>query len=214
MKRSLAIGIALLVLFGTPALILWQMPSQLTNSAAEATQASATLAKITLAQPKPLIAFRLLTQTELPFDQRNLLGRWTFMYFGYTQCPDVCPTTLNELNALSRLLQTELAPPDPIQYVFVSVDPQRDTAQQLQSYLAYFNSSFIGVTGAMNELNKLTKQLNVHHATLEGPRDTYTVDHSSAVFLIDPKGRFYAKFPAPHYAETLKTQFLAIAHNR
>lgn len=158
-------------------------------------------------QPVDINAFELLDQHKQPFDRERLKGAWTFMFFGYTHCPDVCPTTLTELdNAASQLssLQTDKRK---IQYVFVSVDPARDTPELLGDYVSYFGAKFIAATGRNQELENLAKQLDIKFEVGTGLDNQPQVNHSSAMLLIDPQARYYARFHAPHYAEDIVYNF-------
>lgn len=164
-----------------------------------------------LEKPRPLTAFKL-ERDNSPLDQSALKGKWTFMFFGYTHCPDVCPTTLAELNGTYGMLAGDPGVLDDTQFVFVSVDPERDTPQSLASYVSYFNEAFIGATGTPDELSALTRQLDIMYSRGEASESGYVVNHSSAVLLIDPQVRYYARFKAPHYAENVRSRFLAIRH--
>jgi len=124
------------------------------------------------------------------------------MFFGYTHCPDICPTTLTELASLAQRMPDDREP----QIVFVSVDPQRDSPEHLKQYIAYFNERFLGLTGQTDKISALTEQLNIKHSREAAVDGQYTVNHSSAILLIDPQGRYVAKFNAPHYAEKIQEQ--------
>lgn len=158
-------------------------------------------------QPVTLPAFNLVDQQNTPFTVERLKGAWTFVFFGYTHCPDVCPTTLTELdNAASRLsdLQT---PQRTIQYVFISVDPERDTPALLGDYVSYFGAKFIAATGMEQELKQLANPLGIKFERGIGTPTEYLVNHSSAMLLIDPQARYFARFRAPHYSEEIVEGF-------
>lgn len=148
------------------------------------------------------------------FGNADLVGRWSFVFFGYTQCPDICPTALALMKELkARLAASAAVPPVPtFQVVFVSVDPRRDTAQLLGEYMAAFDPSFIGVSGTDVELSALTKALGVYYQRNDAA-DTrnYAVDHSAAIYLIDPQGRLAAVFSPPQEASKLAASFRRIA---
>ena len=144
--------------------------------------------------PRPLAAFELIDQAGRPFTHRDLEGRWSLLFAGFTHCPDICPDTLVRLDALDeRLRETGVE----LETVFLSLDPERDTPARLADYLAYFNPEFTGVTGKKEEIDKLTDALGLAYVKIPGSEGRYTVDHSSAVVLIDPKGRAAAYFRAP-----------------
>ncbi len=152
--------------------------------------------------PAPLPAFRL-TGPRGTFRNADLLGRWTFLFFGYTQCPDVCPTALSVMKEV-RAIGGAVPPAPTFEVVFVSVDPRRDTDQLLAQYLAAFDPGFVGVSGDDAALMPLAQALGVAYRRHdEKDVRNYTVDHSAAIHLIDPQGRLAASFPPPQQAATL-----------
>jgi protein SCO1/2 len=155
--------------------------------------------------------FNLIRQDGQPFTRRNLQGQWTFLYFGYSYCPDVCPLTLGELDRLQKLLAQRGADTNTA-YVFISVDPQRDTPERLRDYVRYFNPKFQAATGALEELDRLAKPLRVFYQRGAAAENTghYTVDHTSTVILIDPSGRPRAIFTPPQQPERMAEDFLKI----
>jgi protein SCO1/2 len=165
-------------------------------------------------EPKAIAPFELTEQDGKPFNVDTLKGKWSFVYFGYTYCPDVCPTTLAELGRAQRAL--EAAGQDKNnQYFFVSVDPQRDTPKRLAQYVPYFDKKFIGVTGDERSLAKFTQEVGVIYSFPEGRKgDNYAVDHSSTLALFDPDARLHAVFTAPHKAEAIVEGFRKILGGR
>ncbi len=163
--------------------------------------------------PKSLVPFRLTDQNGEAFSERSLEGRWSFLFFGYTYCPDICPTTLATLSLMEKKLQSS-GVAAPHQVVFVSIDPDRDTPARLAEYVPYFNPSFVGVTGPEEELAGLTRQLGILYARAESQdisTDNYLMDHSAAILLIDPEGRFHAVFSAPHDPLKMAEDFARIS---
>lgn len=132
--------------------------------------------------------FTLVDQTGRAVDQSILRGKWTAVFFGYTYCPDVCPTTLQTLGAASRSLG---AAAKDFQVVFITVDPERDTPGTLKAYLssAAFPSGTIGLTGTADQIAAVAKAYGVFYQK-EGSGPSYAVDHSSAIYLMNPQGRF------------------------
>jgi protein SCO1/2 len=166
-----------------------------------------------LSVPRLLPSFALTDHEGQPFDESRLEGHWSFLYFGYTFCPDVCPITLVNLRDVRELLEARGGAHalDGVQFVFVSVDPERDTPERLAEFVPYFHADFIGVTGAANELERLTAALGIHHAKAEGGSERdYLVDHSTAVMLIDPQRRLHAVFSRPHDPDAIAAAFLKI----
>lgn len=160
---------------------------------------------------KPVTDFQLVDHNSQPFDNSRLEGQWTFLFFGYTFCPDVCPTTLATMANIEAKL-AEAVPQTPVQNLFVSVDPARDTPARLAQYVPYFSSEFIGATANEQELTKLTRDLGILYRAHEGEAGAgnYLVDHSSAVLLINPQGRLQAVFSVPHEPQAMAQDFLQI----
>lgn len=160
-----------------------------------------------LHEPKALPEFALVDGDGKPFTRDSLSGHWTLLYFGYTHCPDACPTTLA---ALAQFMHADTGRETP-RVVFVSVDPKRDDAKLLKDYAVYFHPSFAGATGSLDQLQALTAPLGVVFSY--GPTDksgNYSVDHSVAVFLIDPEGRETAVFSPPLEPRRMAADYRAI----
>lgn len=122
---------------------------------------------------------------------RDFRGKYMLVYFGYTFCPDVCPTTLNEV---SEALDHLGAKADRLQPIFITVDPKRDTPAVVKQYAAAFTPKLLGLTGTPDEIAKVANEYRVYyaeHRTGPGPND-YTMDHSSVLYLMGPDGRFIA----------------------
>ncbi len=161
--------------------------------------------------PKALKAFSLEGDGRQAFDLDSLKGKWTFLFFGYTHCPDVCPVTLSVLAEVERRLSNAKQSAENTQVVFVSLDPQRDNQERLQQYVRYFSPDFLGVTGDEERLSVLTRQLGiVHTRSASGPSGDYLVDHTASVLLTDPEARLVAVFGLPHNAESIAKRFMAI----
>jgi protein SCO1/2 len=155
---------------------------------------------------RALRPFHLVDQEGRPFDNQSLNGYWSFLFFGYTHCPDVCPTTLSVLDSVAQKISDATTP---AHFVFISVDPGRDTPQQLARFVHYFNRQFIGVTGSDAAIDQLTKQLGVLHSKVPDSKDpdNYLVNHSASVFLIDPHGNYHALFSPPLSADRMAAQY-------
>lgn len=152
-----------------------------------------------LPQRRALAPFALTDTAGEPFTEASLQGRWTLLAFGYASCPDVCPLMLASFRDVHRRL-AERGIDGPVQFVFVSVDPERDDPARLKDYVAYFNPSFLGATGPHAELQRLTRQLGVIYQRTADAESAlgYLVDHTATLLLIDPAGRLTAVFSAPH----------------
>lgn len=148
--------------------------------------------------PRDLPGFSLVDHTGAPFGPERLAGGWNILFFGFTHCPDVCPSTLAALTAARREL-ADLPDGERPGVVLVSVDPQRDTVARLAEYVAFFDPEFVGVTGEPAALEALTRGLGV--AVIAGEPDEsgqYGIDHTATLFLVDPQGRLAAVFGMPH----------------
>jgi protein SCO1/2 len=160
-----------------------------------------------LPEPRPLGGFELVDHEGKPFRASDFEGAWSFLYFGYTYCPDVCPLTLLELAGLKERL-AESCENLTDRYYLVSVDPKRDTPARLRDYVTYFDPEFRGLTGALEEIDKLTTQVGAIYSYPEGQEaENYLVGHSSTVTLIDPNGRYHGVFTTPHTAASMAADF-------
>lgn len=161
--------------------------------------------------PKQLQQFNLVDHNNKPFKLERLKDKWTFMFFGYTFCPDICPTTMSALTATISQLKNNPEAAKDVQVVFVSVDPQRDTLEKLANYIGYFNQEFIGVTGERAKLDVLVAQTGAGYAIEpETAPGEYLISHTSAIFLTNPDGELIASFSQPHYPATIAEQFKQI----
>ena len=153
--------------------------------------------------------FELTDHNGAVFDRKRLRDKWTFVFFGYTSCPDICPGTLYILDAVQGQIEDRTgAAPEDMQVLFISVDPARDTPEKLASYVAYFNEKFIGATADKTELDWLAAQFGAGYVLEEATAPgEYLVSHTSAIFLVDPLARLVATFSQPHYASTIVSQY-------
>ena len=153
--------------------------------------------------PRTVAPFSLLDAHEAPFTEENLKGQWTLLFLGYTFCPDICPTTMAELNGIYPQLQA-LDTTYPIKVVFVSVDPKRDTPARLNDYVRYFNKDFIGLTGEHKDLFPFARSLGMMYAIAESTDNpNYLVDHSASVVLVNPTGEVLGRFKPKREIGTL-----------
>lgn len=125
-------------------------------------------------------------------------GRWTLVTFGFTHCPDVCPANLAQMGEIKKKLAQQYPQAPRPRFVFVSVDPQRDTPATLATYMAAFDREFIGLTGAPAQIEALAQPFAAFHRSgTPTAAGDYRVTHSSEIFLVDPSGRVYARFTPP-----------------
>jgi protein SCO1/2 len=154
--------------------------------------------------------FSLIDQHGHAFGAADLRGSWSMMFFGYTNCPDFCPTTLATLAALEKRLRAAAAPVRP-QVIFVSVDAKRDTPEQLAKYVPYFDPEFIGLTAAdQTAIEAVAAKLGVGVIITPKADGAYTVDHSGAIFVLNPEGKLTAILTGPFTVDALQADFQRI----
>lgn len=146
--------------------------------------------------PRTIKEFSMVDHQGAAFGNEQLLGKWSWVFFGYTSCPDVCPTTLQELNFIYDELK---AINSNAQVLLVSVDPQRDTVEKLSQYIAYFNKEFKALTADHSVLFPFARNLGLMYAISDEKRDdNYLVDHSASIVLVNPDGKVAAIFKPEH----------------
>ena len=153
---------------------------------------------ILLETPRKFSEFELTDHNGNPFGLDQLKDKWSLLFFGFTHCPDICPTAM----AASAKMYAELDEDEKeqLQIVLVSLDPERDTTEKLAEYVPYFNPDFVGATGNKYVLLKLATELNVAFSKVELKNGDYTIDHSGNMILINPYGHYYG-FLKPPFAE-------------
>jgi len=159
-----------------------------------------------LPRPKELADFNLVDTTGAAATLASLRDHPTLVFFGFTHCPDVCPTTL----ALLTSVQKQVAIPN-LKVALISVDPERDTPEQLGKYISSFGGDLIGLTGTPPEIVKTTKSFNVAAARVDLPGGSYTMDHSATVFALDSDARVVALFTPPFNAAALTRDVARLA---
>jgi protein SCO1 len=155
------------------------------------------------AAPPPLAGariggpFSLIDQTGQTVTDRSFAGQYRIMYFGYTFCPDVCPTDVANLaRGLKLFTKTDAARAVKVRMIFVSVDPARDTPARLKEFTSAFGSNIVGLTGTPKVLEETTKAYGVAYSIAPGqPKDAYLVDHSRVAYLMDPDNKPVALLP-------------------
>lgn len=155
---------------------------------------------LVLPDPEPVPEFVLQDQDGATVDQGVFEGQWDLVFFGFTHCPDICPATLQILAAAKAELKTQGQSPLP-RIVLVSVDPERDTPELMKQYVGYFGDDNLGITGSLEEIEKLTAGLGIYFEKQPSDDENYNVDHSAAVLVFDPQGRFAALFGGPHVVD-------------
>jgi len=176
---------------------------------------------------KQLNDFNLIHFGQGEFTLDSIKDDWSLFFFGYTRCPDVCPTELFTLAEMMNKIEANPAAVKAVpQVVFVSVDPQQDSPEALQKYAGYYHKSFKGVTGEQEEVNKLAAHIGIFHERVyhlngkvlvlqddqipAGLENSYLVNHSATIILTNPEGNMHAVFSAPHDPEVMIRDLAAI----
>ena len=157
-------------------------------------------AVLTPAPAKELAAVKLTGMDGQPFTVEDLKGKWVWLYFGFTHCPDVCPAAMDYMAAEYKLLKD----PSRVVPLFVSVDPKRDDPAALKRYAQYYGDAFVGATGDKEAIDALTKSVGAGYVIDKPskPGGDYNVSHTNLVFVLDPQGRFTAGYvPVPESGE-------------
>lgn len=171
-------------------------------------QAVAITSGTLLKTPRPIDDFQLVATSGAPFTKADLAGHWTVVFAGFTFCPDVCPTTLTEMKAVNARLG-EVA--KDVRFLFLSVDPERDSPEKIGQYIRFFDPAFVGATGETAALDMLGANLGFVYAKVPGATpDSYTIDHSTALILIDPEARIAGYLTPPFRPEAMAADLKAI----
>lgn len=164
-----------------------------------------------LPTPREIAPFELTTHTGQPFTVAQLQGRWSFVFFGFTNCPDICPTSMSVLAQAERQLHEEAVDgAERFQGILVTVDPERDDADTLAGYVQAFSTDFVGVRGDRAATAEFATQLNVAFMMVPGEPD-YQVDHTANIVIINPHGHYHGFARMPHQADTIVEAFRALA---
>lgn len=135
--------------------------------------------------------FKLIDQNGHTVTNTALEGKWLLVYFGYTHCPDACPTALNNIALALSDLGTEK---NEVRPVFITIDPERDTAPVMKDYVSAFDAPILALTGNDAAIAQAAKEYRVYYAKHPEPGGDYSMDHTSIIYVMDPKGRFTASF--------------------
>jgi len=163
-----------------------------------------------LDKAKPLTDFSLIDHDKNVFDLKRLKNNWSFLFFGFTHCPDVCPLAMQVMKKVWDSPELTNNKKN-LQMIFVSVDPDRDKPELLKRYTQYYNPAFIGVTGVANQIDILTRQLGILYG-FDDPNENgdYNVSHSGQIILIDPQGNMRAVFSPPLTPQSIVKDFIEI----
>ena len=162
-------------------------------------------------EPREIQSIELTDHTGEPFTLEDLRGQWSFVFFGFTNCPDVCPTSMSVLAQAHRQLEEEYPEAaDDFQGVLVTVDPDRDDQQALARYVQAFSPAFVGVRGDKVATAQLTTQVNVVFAKVPADEGGYQVDHSANIVIVNPRAHYHGFVRMPHEADTIVAAYLSL----
>ena len=143
-------------------------------------------------KPLDIIEFELKDQGDQLYSKNDLKNQWTILFFGYTNCPDVCPTTIFKLGQIKQQISKEL-PNVNLQILFITLDPERDSTERLKEYLGFFDPSMTGLTGEITKIVELTSNLSVFFQRIN-KEDGYDFNHTASIFLMNPNAQLKASF--------------------
>ena len=164
-----------------------------------------------LARPMEIDQFELIDQNNAAFNNKSLEGGWTVVFFGYTNCPDVCPTTIYKLAEIKNGIKEKLPSTD-FNTVLVTLDPDRDSAQRLDEYIGYFDETMLGVTGTYENIQSFTSSLSVFYQRIN-KEEGYDFNHTASIFVFDKNGLLFATMSPANTIGELTEDFYTILNN-
>lgn len=209
LRRSTITGILVTTLvFATAA--AWFYTGNRPVAAAGWNSAPESLRDVLWPEPLELAEFDLTTQAGRPFTEKSFVGQWDLVFFGYLDCPDICPMTLGAMRQMRRTLIDRGFPPAAARFILVSVDPDNDGPERMGRYLAQFDPEFIGLTGAQAMVDRLAGSLAVHYRKVpDSPGNA--IDHTSSLMIIDPEGRAVGAMQPPLAPQRMAETFEKLA---
>jgi len=161
--------------------------------------------------PRNLGAFNLMDSAGKEFLPKDFEGKWNMLFFGFTFCPDICPITMSMLSRIEKGLDIENQ--EKVRIFLVTVDPDRDSPDQLKVYLENFSENFIGLTGGLDQIYNFATRVNAPFNPIKNNKESnYTVDHTGSIILINPEGNYAGFFRAPHNQDDVKKAVLDIVN--
>lgn len=164
-----------------------------------------------LARPMEIDRFELIDQKNEVFNNKSLEGGWTVLFFGYTNCPDVCPTTIYKLAEIKNELKEDLSSTS-FNTVLVTLDPDRDSADRLKEYIGYFDKSMLGVTGTYENIQSFTSSLSVFYQRIN-KEEGYDFNHTASIFVFNKDGSLFATMSPANTIGELTQDFYTILNN-
>ena len=208
-KRAILLLVIVAVAAG---LGLWVSQQHFADTSPATASAPAVTSFTRLPEPRTLPAFSLQQSDGTPLTNDELKGHWTVVFLGFTHCPDICPTTLVDMAETLKLLGEDA---QRVQAIFISVDPERDTPQQLATYTDFFDKRIIGLTGSPALIQAAARNFKVRYEKVskenQDPRN-YAVDHSAGLYLLGPEGAFIKKFAYATPADSMASEIRQLLH--
>ena len=164
-----------------------------------------------LVRPMEIDNFELIDQNNEAFNKKSLEGGWTVLFFGYTNCPDVCPTTIYKLAEIKNGIKEDL-PSANFNTVLVTLDPDRDSTERLDEYIGYFDETMLGVTGTYENIQSFTSSLSVFYQRIN-KEEGYDFNHSASIFVFDKDGSLFATMSPANTVGELESDFFTILNN-
>ena len=164
-----------------------------------------------LTRPMELDNFELIDQNNQTFNSESLKGNWTILFFGYTNCPDVCPTTIYKLAEVKNDVNQNL-PSKNFNTVLVTLDPDRDTPERLDEYIGYFDESMLGVTGTNKNIQSFSSNLSVFYQRINKDGG-YDFNHTASIFVFNQDGSLFATMSPATSVSELRDDFYTILNN-
>ena len=164
-----------------------------------------------LTRPMEIDRFELIDQKNEVFNNKSLEGGWTVLFFGYTNCPDVCPTTIYKLAEIKNELEEDLSSSS-FNTVLVTLDPDRDSTDRLKEYIGYFDESMLGVTGTYENIQSFTSSLSVFYQRIN-KEEGYDFNHTASIFVFNKDGSLFATMSPANTIGELTQDFYTILNN-
>ena len=164
-----------------------------------------------LTRPMEIDNFELIDQNNEVFNKKSLVGSWTVLFFGYTNCPDVCPTTIYKLAEIKNGIKEDL-PSANFNTVLVTLDPDRDSTERLDEYIGYFDKTMLGVTGTYENIQSFTSSLSVFYQRINKDQG-YDFNHTASIFVFDKDGSLFATMSPANTVGELEGDFFTILNN-
>ena len=164
-----------------------------------------------LVRPMEIDNFELIDQNNEVFNKKSLEGGWTVLFFGYTNCPDVCPTTIYKLAEIKNGIKEDL-PSANFNTVLVTLDPDRDSSERLDEYIGYFDETMLGITGTYENIQSFTSSLSVFYQRIN-KEEGYDFNHTASIFVFDKDGSLFATMSPANTVEEIESDFFTILNN-